>query len=73
MYIVPYFETTYPIHTLYMYTVYVSIVSLHQQGLHFETIFAAAKLAGYLPDNVTAKHTGFGVVLGENKLLIVIK
>ena len=59
-------------HCICRYNVHI-IVSILQQGLHFETVFAAAKVAGYLPDNVTAKHIGFGVVLGENKLLIVIK
>ena len=42
------------------------------QGLHFETVFAAGKMAGYVPDNVRIDHVGFGVVLGEDKCCFVI-
>ena len=37
------------------------------QGLHFQTIFAAAKKAGYYGDEQRIDHVGFGVVLGEDK------
>ena len=37
------------------------------QGLHFQTIFAAGKLAGYFTDEQRVDHVGFGVVLGEDK------
>ena len=37
------------------------------QGLHFQTVYAAAKMAGYYSDAVRIDHTGFGVVLGEDK------
>ncbi len=36
------------------------------QGLHFAMIFAAAKKAGYLPDNLPATHVPFGLVLGPD-------
>lgn len=37
------------------------------QGVHFQTIFAAARRVGYAPDDVKLEHVGFGVVLGEDK------
>ena len=38
------------------------------QSLHFNTFFAAAKLAGwYDPYQIKCKHVAFGVVLGEDK------
>ncbi|KAL5460052.1 hypothetical protein EMCRGX_G033470 [Ephydatia muelleri] len=37
------------------------------QGLHFQTVYGAAKMAGYYSDAVRIDHTGFGVVLGEDK------
>ena len=37
------------------------------QGLHFQTVFAAGKLAGYYTDEQRVDHVGFGVVLGEDK------
>jgi arginyl-tRNA synthetase len=37
------------------------------QGLHFQTVFAAGKLAGYFTDEQRVNHVGFGVVLGEDK------
>ncbi len=36
------------------------------QSLHFELIFAVARICGWLKDNQEIKHVGFGVVLGEN-------
>jgi arginyl-tRNA synthetase len=36
------------------------------QRLHFEMIFAAAKLAGWLVEPAVARHVGFGSVLGED-------
>jgi arginyl-tRNA synthetase len=35
-----------------------------RQSLHFKMVFAAARLAGYLPDDVEAVHVSFGSVLG---------
>ncbi len=35
-----------------------------RQHHHFELVFAVAKAAGYLPDNVVVQHVGFGMVLG---------
>ena len=37
------------------------------QGLHFQTIFAAGRKAGYSTDEHRVDHVGFGVVLGEDK------
>ena len=36
------------------------------QTFHFEQVFAVARLAGYLPEAVTAEHVGFGQVLGAD-------
>jgi len=36
------------------------------QAHHFAQVFAAARMAGWLPDDVTAEHVGFGSVLGED-------
>jgi arginyl-tRNA synthetase len=36
------------------------------QAHHFEQVFAVARLAGYLPDGVTAEHVAFGQVLGAD-------
>ena len=36
------------------------------QTFHFEQVFAVARLAGYLPDQVSAEHVGFGQVLGAD-------
>ncbi|MGV8845923.1 arginine--tRNA ligase [Tessaracoccus sp.] len=36
------------------------------QTFHFEQVFAVARAAGYLPENVTASHVGFGQVLGAD-------
>lgn len=38
------------------------------QSVHFQTIFAAAQMIGwYDPKEIRVEHTGFGVVLGEDK------
>lgn len=37
-----------------------------RQALHFEMLFAAARLAGWLPENVEAIHVQFGSVLGDD-------
>ena len=38
------------------------------QSQHFQTVFAACRLAGYYSeDKVRVEHTGFGVVLGDDK------
>ena len=37
------------------------------QSLHFQTVFKAAELAGYIPEESRVDHVGFGVVLGEDK------
>lgn len=36
------------------------------QTFHFEQVFAVARTAGYLPDDVAAQHVGFGQVLGAD-------
>lgn len=36
------------------------------QSQHFEMIFKAAKLAGYVPDGVRLEHVPFGLVQGED-------
>lgn len=36
------------------------------QSQHFQQVFAVARLAGFLPENVRAEHVGFGSVLGED-------
>ncbi|NLT29648.1 MAG: arginine--tRNA ligase [Propionibacterium sp.] len=36
------------------------------QATHFKQVFAAARKAGYLPEDVTATHVGFGSVLGPD-------
>ncbi len=36
------------------------------QTFHFEQVFAVARMAGYLPEGVTAEHVGFGQVLGAD-------
>lgn len=36
------------------------------QAFHFDQVFAVARKAGFLPDNVIAEHVGFGQVLGAN-------
>ncbi len=38
------------------------------QSLHFQTVFAVGRKAGYYSaENVRVDHVGFGVVLGENR------
>jgi len=37
------------------------------QSLHFQTVFGAAKMAGYCSEESRLDHVGFGVVLGEDK------
>ncbi|MBB1495564.1 arginine--tRNA ligase [Propioniciclava sp. MC1595] len=40
------------------------------QSFHFQQVFAVARMAGYLPEDVTAEHVGFGSVLGpDGKML----
>ena len=36
------------------------------QTFHFEQVFAVARAAGYLPEDVRAEHVGFGQVLGAD-------
>ncbi len=43
----------------------VYVVDLRQSD-HFDQVFAVARKAGYLPDNVAAEHVGFGMVLGPD-------
>jgi len=40
------------------------------QQTHFAMVFAAARRAGYLPENVRAEHVAFGSVLGADKKLL---
>lgn len=44
-----------------------------RQSLHFETVFAIAKKAGYAKENNNLIHLGFGTILGENKKPIKTK
>jgi arginyl-tRNA synthetase len=37
-----------------------------RQTLHFQMVFAVARMAGWAPDNVELVHVTFGSVLGEN-------
>ena len=37
-----------------------------RQGGHFAQVFAAARKAGYLPEDVVAEHVGYGMVLGTD-------
>ncbi|MDR2974776.1 MAG: arginine--tRNA ligase [Propionibacteriaceae bacterium] len=37
-----------------------------RQHDHFMKLFAVARLAGYLPETVSAEHVGFGMVLGPD-------
>ena len=40
------------------------------QRLHFELVFAAARMAGWLTEDIDVRHVAFGSVLGEdNKML----
>ncbi|MGP3919717.1 arginine--tRNA ligase [Nonomuraea sp. 10N515B] len=38
----------------------------NEQTLHFKMVFAAAKLAGWLPDSVSAEHIQIGMMLGKD-------
>ena len=37
-----------------------------RQAGHFAQVFAAARKAGFLPDDVVAQHVGYGMVLGND-------
>ena len=37
-----------------------------RQGGHFAQVFAAARKAGFLPEDVVAQHVGYGIVLGND-------
>ena len=37
------------------------------QSQHLEMVFAVARLAGWLPDDVTAEHVSFGSILGPDR------
>ncbi|MFA6133733.1 MAG: arginine--tRNA ligase [Phycisphaerae bacterium] len=37
-----------------------------RQTLHLRQVFAVGKIAGFLPDNVSVEHAGFGVMLGKD-------
>ncbi len=37
-----------------------------RQGDHFAQVFAASRMAGWLPDDVSAEHVGYGMVLGSD-------
>ncbi|MFD0484364.1 arginine--tRNA ligase [Kineococcus sp. GCM10028916] len=37
-----------------------------RQALHFDQVFAVAREAGWLPEEVTVQHVAFGTVLGED-------
>jgi arginyl-tRNA synthetase len=37
-----------------------------EQALHFRMVFAAARMAGWLPDTVTAEHVQIGMMLGKD-------
>ena len=43
------------------------------QAMHFEMVFAAARMAGWLPKEEDAfprvSHVGFGLVMGERRAL----
>jgi arginyl-tRNA synthetase len=36
------------------------------QAFHFEQVFAVARLAGFLPDDVTSEHLAYGQILGPD-------
>ncbi len=42
------------------------ILTDHRQALHFAQVFAVARMAGWLPERVSAEHVTFGAVLGED-------
>ena len=37
-----------------------------RQGDHFAQVFAVSRMAGWLPDSVSAQHVGYGMVLGND-------
>jgi arginyl-tRNA synthetase len=37
-----------------------------RQGDHFAQVFAVGRMAGWLPDGVSAEHVGYGMVLGPD-------
>ena len=37
-----------------------------RQGDHFAQVFAVSRMAGWLPDSVSAQHVGYGMVLGSD-------
>ena len=37
-----------------------------RQGDHFAQVFAVSRMAGWLPDTVSAQHVGYGMVLGSD-------
>lgn len=40
------------------------------QAQHFAMVFAAARLAGYVPEGVRTEHVGFGSVLGQDRKMM---
>ncbi|MGW0201576.1 arginine--tRNA ligase [Nonomuraea sp. NPDC003201] len=38
----------------------------NEQALHFRMVFAGARLAGWLPDSVSAEHVQIGMMLGKD-------
>ncbi|UBU12834.1 arginine--tRNA ligase [Nonomuraea gerenzanensis] len=38
----------------------------NEQALHFQMVFAAARLAGWLPDTTAAEHVRIGMMLGKD-------
>ena len=42
------------------------------KSTHFQTIFEAAKMAGWLKPEHRVEHVEFGVVLGEDKLVLFL-
>lgn len=37
-----------------------------EQSFHFDQVFAVARKAGFLPDDVVAEHVGYGLILGTD-------
>ena len=40
------------------------------QAQHFAMVFAVARLAGYVPQNVRTEHVGFGSILGSDRKMM---
>ncbi len=38
-----------------------------RQALHFQQVFAVAKVAGFVPESVSLEHIGFGVMTGSDR------